>query len=146
MGRCITLYISKIKNQNIKYRPVIKLHPKDDLDKFKYINDKYCELHPIVLGSECDPINCIDAVDVVTGMSSIMLIEAYVLGKKVISIQPNLRISDPLIISKMNLIEKLIDKKNIASICFENINQDYLGIFNFKFQVEKFMNFLLDIK
>ena len=57
--------------------------------------------------------------DIVFGMTSIMLIEAYIMGKQCISLQPNNIGSDLLVLSRYNYIKR-IDNYSSFEIREEN--------------------------
>lgn len=88
-------------------RPLIKLHPKDTAREFESVLAGYRDLRPIIICNELTSLECIAVADAVYGMTSIMLIEAYLLGKLVVSLQPGLPIEDPLVISRHGLIPRL---------------------------------------
>ncbi len=89
---------------------LIKLHPKDDLDKFKGIRDQFTRHKLIFVSTELTALEAIVISNRVFGMTSIMLIEAYILGKSVVSIQPNLNVTDPLILSRCGYVKLILDK------------------------------------
>lgn len=108
-----------VQDKNI----IIKLHPKDDINKFK----KYDNL--ILLHNEYSMYELIEIADYVIGMTSIALIEAYTLKKKVLSIQLNSN-NDLMILSKYKLINKIVDSKlTINDEYFNNIYYDNFNIF-----------------
>lgn len=87
---------------------LVKLHPKDDLDG--YGNLQNAKLNTRILQDELTSLECITIADVVYGMSSIMLIEAFVLGKPVGSIQPGIHGVDAFVLTRscrMDRIESL---------------------------------------
>jgi len=84
---------------------LIKLHPKDDITKFNQIQAEFPQHALLFISNELTALECIAASDGVYGMTSIMLLEAYILGKPVVSIQPGLKIADPLILSRYGYIK-----------------------------------------
>lgn len=83
---------------------LIKLHPKDDITKFKQIQAAFPQHNLIFISNELTSLDCIVLSNRVFGMTSIMLIEAYILGKPVVSIQPNLKCVDPFILSRYGYV------------------------------------------
>ncbi len=83
---------------------LLKLHPKDKIGAYRYIKEKYIGVDIRILTNELTPLECLAASDKVYGMTSLMLIEAYIVGKPVVTIQPNLRIPDPLVLSRHGYI------------------------------------------
>ena len=61
--------------------------------------------------------------DLVTGMFSTSLIESVYLDKDVISIQPNLKTQDTLLMNKLGLIVPVYNQKNLE----RNYNRLYDG-------------------
>ena len=111
---------------------IIKLHPKDDITKF----DKYKDI--ILIQNEYTSYEMISVSDFIMGMTSIMLIEAYILEKKVLSIQLN-SMKDLLLLSKYSFIDKItsIDKK-IKEKNFTN-----KGNFLYTFDYEKLKGYII---
>jgi hypothetical protein len=72
---------------------IIRPHPKEDPEKFKNIKGRNTR---IVLSTEGDSRDVVMAADLVTGISSTILIEACILGCIVASLQPGLMIRDIL--------------------------------------------------
>jgi len=70
-----------LKNINVKAKFVVKLHPKEHIDKYRSYNGCYFD-------KEIDPIELISASDIVISMTSMFLIESAIIGKKCISYQP----------------------------------------------------------
>ena len=127
--------VQNIQNSTV----IIKLHPKDNARNFKNIISKYADLHLIIISNELSPIECITVSDFMYGMTSIMLIEAYILGKNVISLQPNLKINDPLIISRYNYISMIDSYMNFNALDCSFKNQK---MFDFQFKDSDFLKFL----
>lgn len=111
---------------------IIKLHPKDDITKFsKYKN-------VVLIQNEYLALEMIAIADYVIGMTSIMLIEALILDKKVLSLQLNSK-EDLLLLSKEKIIKKIINKNH-------KINElDFIknGSFEYKFNYLKFKEYLV---
>jgi hypothetical protein len=122
--------------------PVVKLHPKDTKDKFNGVISKFASLKPILIEDQFSSLECLAISDVVYGMSSIMLIEAYILGKKVASLQPNLKGEDLMVLTRHGIIERIgstsrFDVLNPAPA----VQRD----FAFEFDEKKFLGFLKKI-
>jgi hypothetical protein len=88
---------------------LIKLHPKDRLENFKKIalRHKAVKLH--FIQDELTSLECLHAAESVFGMASIMMIEAFILGKTVVSLQPGLKIPDPLVLTRHKYVPLLKD-------------------------------------
>lgn len=100
-------------------RVIIKLHPKDDLDKFRNVLEKYREIDIHIVQNRLSSLECLTLSDRIFGMTSIMLIEAFLLGKVVVSLQPGLMVEDPLILSRQGLIPRINDFINFDPFVFE---------------------------
>lgn len=116
-------------------RILVKLHPKE-------IQSAYFEeaLHNFkfqyrILGAEVLPEEALLGADEVYGMTSILLIQAYLLGLPTYSVQPNLSGIDPLVISRQGLIKRLGSEGNLKEPG-ARLNLDH----NFK-KIE-FLNFI----
>lgn len=90
-----------------KRRPLVKVHPKDSVAGYRELSAGYVDLDPFFVQSDLAPGQCLAIADRVYGMTSILLIEAYVLGKEVVSLQPGLRIEDPLMLSRHGLVKRI---------------------------------------
>jgi hypothetical protein len=107
----LRLFLEILSESNEDVIPIIKLHPKDTILEYERMLAGYECLRPVIVRNELTSIECIKISQVVYGMTSIMLLEAFVLDKKVISLQPRLQGEDPLILSRFGLIPKITDSK-----------------------------------
>ena len=129
--QALELFLNTISKLPGPVVPIIKLHPKDRRDRFEDILKSFNGPRPILLGGEYSPEECLVIADRVFGMTSIMLVEAYVLGKQVISLQPGLKIEDPLVLTRHHLIPVILSQNenimelNDAFKCHENSNLNY---------------------
>jgi hypothetical protein len=139
----LRVFMNMLAFSSLKYMAVIKLHPKDDLEEYKLILGEYSKINPIVIHNEVSSIECIQIADCVCGITSIMLIEAFVLGKSVLSIQPNLKVNDPMVLSRMGYITSITDancelRLEDAFFCLEEKKQP----FEFVFKENEFLSFV----
>lgn len=93
---------------------VVKPHPKEDKAGYDSFLEKKRNLRTAIIDTD-DPRKVLAVSDIVAGISSVMLIEAHILSKKVLCIQPNLCRKDPFILSRLNIIKRLDDKAKILS-------------------------------
>jgi hypothetical protein len=119
---------------------LVKLHPKDAPAEYMKILGEYPALRAIMIKNELSPLECIAVSDEVYGMTSIMLIEAYILGKKVASLQPGLKVADPCVLSRHGVIPLLLSRDVEAPIRWASSGPGSFK-FDFEFQKEKFMEF-----
>jgi hypothetical protein len=137
--QAFTMFLEAMKDGAAGYRPVLKLHPKDHAGKFEEIIRAYQQLAPLVVGNQLNSLECLKIADLIVGMTSIMLIEGFVLGKAVMSLQPGLQIEDPLILSRHGFIPVAtspLDIKREAGTRTEVCNIDYA------FNQDVFLRFL----
>lgn len=94
--------IGSLKKKGEPVNLLIKLHPKNDPEKFRALAASYvpCAL----VSAELTPIQSLAAADVVCGMISILLIEAFLAGKRVFSLQPGRKGIDWLMISRYGYV------------------------------------------
>jgi hypothetical protein len=122
---------------------IVKLHPKDDAKKFRTIQDKFEQTDMQFIQNELTSLECISIADYVYGMTSVMLIEAYLLDKRVLSLQPNLKIDDPLVLSRYDYINKISSYgDNDFHGAFRKRNAT--NEFTFQFSNNRFLDFLHD--
>lgn len=118
---------------------LIKLHPKDTQEEYKRILSEYPSLHTRIIKSELSPIESILISDEVFGMTSIMLVEAYLLGKKTVSLQPGLVGEDSCVLTRYGIIPIIISR-NVAHQVPSALSIKY--DFNFEFQKNRFLKLL----
>lgn len=118
---------------------LVKLHPKENHQSFRELAKKFEILSPQFISNDLSSLECLAVSDFIFGMSSIMLIEAYVLGKKVVSLQPGLRIEDPFVLSRHKLIPIVISDKQYNYIELKCPPHTW---FNVEFACEEFLEFL----
>lgn len=88
-------------------RLIVRLHPNEDRLKFNSLLDPNDAR--ISLDKCTDVKESISAADMVIGMNSMVLFQAAAAGKTVISYQPGLKRSDPLISNRLGLSELFTD-------------------------------------
>jgi hypothetical protein len=75
-------------------------------------------------------------------MTSIMLVEAFLLGKRVVSLQPGMRGEDALILSRQSLIPVLTDRRRFDVFGFPDADPLRFPV---SFDSERFLNCLQDM-
>lgn len=118
---------------------LVKLHPKDEIKNFDEITSKFNDINLIYCHNELSSLESIYIADRIFGMTSIMLIEGFILGKAVVSLQPGLKIEDPLVLSRNKKVPLLKDYEEFDAFCFRPGNA---GSFNINFDKKEFLNFL----
>ena len=129
---------SAIPNKNI----IIKLHPKEQESNYTDIIKNKLDLKIKLVSNLLSPVECISLAENAFGMSSIMLIQAYILNKPVISIQPNLKIIDPFVLTRSKTIP-LVKSSRDFKLC-GNLNENKYSL-NIKFHENKFLKLLNDL-
>jgi hypothetical protein len=107
---------------------LIKLHPKDLLEYFQEIALRYKALDLHFIRNELSSLECLRAAETVFGMTSIMLIEAFILGKIVVSLQPGLKIADPLVLTRHGYIPLLTDRSNFNILGFNRGSAENIAV------------------
>jgi len=87
--------------------PLIKLHPKDEAAHFQAILEEFSTLAPRVATLDPNALECIAVAEEVYGMTSVMLVEAHLLGKRAVSLQPGLVVEDPLVLTRHGMIPRI---------------------------------------
>lgn len=125
---------------DVGHRPIlIKLHPKDDHGKYLGLHRRFRHLDLLFVRNEFTPLECISLSDRVYGMTSIMLIEAYILGKQVLSLQPGLAVDDPLVLSRRGLVNTVLSKDS-ASLLDKLKRKNGNESLSFAFKTDKFLS------
>jgi hypothetical protein len=118
---------------------VLKLHPKDELHRFQGVLGLFPEIEIHVVQNELSSLECLTLSNRIFGMTSIMLIEAFLLGKTVVSLQPGLIIDDPLVLSRYGLIPRLGVLEDFNVFAFEDSRP---STFLVDFDKSRFIDFI----
>jgi hypothetical protein len=118
---------------------LVKLHPKDEPAGYERLTAKYPGLRVHCIQHELTSLECLRAAEVVFGMTSMMLVEAFILGRTVVSVQPGLKGVDPLVLSRHGLIPLLRDHAPFEVNAFRPSSAKGLGI---AFDEKRFMSLI----
>jgi hypothetical protein len=132
-------FLKNVQRSRRNARVIIKLHPKDRGERFREIASQFSDIRTHFVQNELSSLECLVLADRVFGMTSIMLIEAYLLGKSVVSLQPGLVGEDPLVLSRHRLICRNSD---LADFDPFSIASKRKGAFNVTFNEAGFLEFL----
>lgn len=121
---------------------IVKLHPKDEEEKYRELGARFPGLDIRVIKNDLSPLECLRLADTVFGMTSIMLIEAFLLGKRVVSIQPGLHGVDQLILSRRGLIPVLTDRRRFDVFGFPIADPSQFPV---SFDGERFLHHVHDM-
>jgi hypothetical protein len=92
---------------------VVKPHPREDRDK---VGNNLAKLTlPAVLMDEVDPDDLMLAADAVCGMTTIMLMRAWLAGRQIISVQPGLRGADALSLARAGHVRTAVDAHSLVA-------------------------------
>lgn len=135
-------FLSSLADEAEQPKILVKLHPKDNRALFQALAEKFKTLPLQFIGNEFSPIECLAVSDFIFGMSSIMLIEAYVLGKMVASLQPGLVVEDPFVLTRHKLIPSILngETRNLLKLDWSTSNR-----FVVEFAPERFLDILDNI-
>ncbi len=95
---------------------VIRPHPKEDLEKFRLIKSQTIR---ILIFTEEHTRDVVMSADLVTGITSTILIEAALLGCIVVSLQPGLKTKDILPTNRLGLTQPIYKKEEMLKILKE---------------------------
>ena len=106
--------ISSLARQDSPMRLVIRPHPKEPSEK--YASFSTGEGSPAVAVETIDVDLLTLTADIVVGMSSVVLVKAFLTGKPVISVQPKLVGVDPLILGRAGYLEPVKDLVTLPQV------------------------------
>lgn len=135
----LDLFLQNVLRARPGARVIIKLHPKDDPENFGKVLERFGRLSLHIVGNELPSLLCLTLSDRIFGMTSIMLIEAYLIGKTVVSLQPGLRVPDPLVLSRHGLIPRFDARSDFDPFACEGAR---ISTFRVDFDRPGFLAFL----
>lgn len=96
---------------------IIRQHPKENSNNFSDIIDNFRSNRiKIIINRDFDQNELIMASDLISGMSSMFLIEAAILNKLIISIQIGLKRENPLILDRANCLKSILDRRTLLNV------------------------------
>ena len=114
--------VSLSKDQNIKIELTIRLHPKEKKGKFdQFIKNRLNSLFTIKFNQTEESWDQILSSDLICGMSSMFLIESLILEKPVLSIQLNLRTTDPFVFSRRKITKTITTESELNDSLIKSI-------------------------
>jgi len=114
------------KHKGINIHLIVKLHPENKKEEFGWIFSRWSSFSKSIIKKELTPHETIMVSDVIVGMTSVMLIEAIVMDKPVVSLQLNSLKESQLAATKAGAIP-FITNKNKGKEIIERIifNRNY---------------------
>ncbi|NVJ91181.1 MAG: hypothetical protein HWE34_05965 [Methylocystaceae bacterium] len=94
--------LSKINLPNLGL--IIKLHPQNNKSDFSWCMEAWPNLNTRIVGNEYSPPQILALSDVVIGMSSVMLVEAVITEKAVISLELNAKHEPQLSLTRCGIL------------------------------------------
>ena len=97
-----------------KVHVVVKPHPNETFDAYSdLIATKTGGLVSASIDTAVHPVKLCQAVDLVCGMSSMVLVEAVILGLPVLSVQIGLRHDNPFILDKKGIVRSILERREL---------------------------------
>ena len=95
-------------------RLIIKQHPRENEDNYSFLNNEISNEHiSISTVKDIDSWSLLRASDLVCGMSSMLLLEAIILGCPVLSIQIGLNRASPLILVQRGILSPILKQEEL---------------------------------
>ncbi len=138
----LDIWLDWIGNREDSPIALVKCHPKEDPKKLQAILAGHPTAKASLIKQGISPFQCLVAADEVYGMTSIMLIEAYVMGKPVLSVQPSSSGVDQMVLSRLGYIRRATSLEELdVPIVVSH------GAYNFeyKFNQPYFLQFLEEV-
>jgi hypothetical protein len=134
----LQLFLEAVRRHCPEEKIIVKLHPKDNRQRFNALEDRFSGLDIHFIQNEITHIESLRLADRVFGMTSVMLVEAYLLGKVTVSIQPGLKGDDHLVLTRLSLVPLVKDSLEWDPLAFTppvkaglRIDFDRLGYLEF---------------
>lgn len=105
------------KRSERKFSIILKTHPREDEGSFGGIASQGSEKIKIILDRNSNPMELILLSDVVTGMSSMFLVEAAIIGKPVLSILigMNKERETPFVLDRRGITKSIKEREELIS-------------------------------
>jgi predicted glycosyltransferase len=110
---------------NKKLRVIIRPHPKEDLAIYDAYINQYQGALNIEVDQAADPLDLIIISDLICGMASMLMVEAALCGKPLISIQIGLKREDPFILSRRGLVPNVVKAEDLAGLLAKSIKEEH---------------------
>ena len=101
---------------------IIKLHPENQLKEFDWVYNEWPLLAKKIIKDELIPYEVIAISDVLVGISSVMLLEALLVDRIVVSLQINSSIESQMVATRSGAIP-FIKTEEVARMTIENLFQ-----------------------
>lgn len=117
-------------------RLLIKKHPLERSDNYlQVLNHINCgNLRCQVIEGDFDPWQVILTADLVCGMSSMLLLEAILLGKPTLSVQIGLSRENPLVLDKKGVLPSILERAELERNLREIMLDRVIPVYRYSFQ------------
>lgn len=111
---------------------LIKLHPKEDAGAYDDIL-KHREGSTVryLVDRESSPVDVIRSSQLICGMSSMLLIEAVIIGKPVISVQIGLKRENPFVLERRGVLKSIATHEELKQALQAAIQEGKLPVYDF---------------
>jgi hypothetical protein len=92
---------------------LVRHHPKEKNDNFKDIILSSGTRCRIITDAGSEVADLINAADLILGMSSMLLIEGAICGKRVLNVQIGLHRKDPFVLNRMGVTQAITDRAGL---------------------------------
>ncbi len=92
----------------------IKPHPRENMENYNWITTRSKSAIKLKLIEDYDNWKLLQASDLVCGMSSMLLLEAVLLRKPVLSIQIGLQREDPFVLSSRKIMPSILEEDQLS--------------------------------
>lgn len=105
-----------LKQSDQRVKLIIKQHPRENEDNYSFLNNEVRNGHiSISTVKDIDSWSLLRASDLVCGMSSMLLLEAIILGCPVLSIQIGLNRASPLILVQRGILSPILKQEELKN-------------------------------
>ncbi|RJQ27362.1 hypothetical protein C4565_05350, partial [Candidatus Parcubacteria bacterium] len=109
-------------------RLVVKPHPEEDIEPLLDIVASASQQGVVAEVNEVTPmLELVEAADLVTGINSILLLEALILGVPAVSLQPNLKREDMLLPTRIGAMRLIIEPREIPELVERLVRDQSFG-------------------
>ncbi len=119
----------------------IKPHPRELKENYRWIDTHYHGPVKIRLIENYDNWKLLLASDLICGMSSMLLLEAVLLGKPVLSIQIGLQKEDPFVLSRRNILPSILQAEQLPGQ-LKHFIQDHSQRINWQVELNASQNII----
>lgn len=103
-----------LEQSSQRVKLIIKQHPREDQNNYSFLDNRVNNEHICIkVIKDMDSWSLLRASDLVCGMSSMLLLEAIILGCPVLSIQIGLNRASPLILAQRGILSPILKQEEL---------------------------------